>query len=184
MSIFENFEGIESQDSIIPGSQNNLQTDDETVLYKEDIEEIELDERTRARGIALQVLFEMDMTDHPINVILKERLDAVKLEGGLPKFVESIVLGVAPISHEIDRFIAKYATEWPIEQIAVIDRNIIRIAVWEFAISEHTPLKVVINESVELAKVFGSESSQRFVNGVLGSLADHQIDIKTALEEI
>jgi len=184
MSIFENFEDIENLDSTIPETINNLESDDETVLFKEELNEIELDERTRARGIALQVLFEMDMTDHPVAIILKERLDAVKLEGGLPKFVESIVMGIAPICHEIDIFIAKYATEWPIDQIAVIDRNIIRIAVWEFAISEHTPLKVVINESVELAKVFGSESSQRFVNGVLGSLADHQQDIKTALEEI
>lgn len=137
------------------------------------IDNMDLDDRTRARGIALQSLYEMDMSDHPINLILKERIDSVQLEDLQKEFVEKIVTGVRPFVHQIDRLIADYAPEWPVDQIAVIDRNIIRISVWEFAIGKTTPIKVAINESVELAKLFGSESSPRFVNGVLGSIADH-----------
>ena len=69
--------------------------------------------------------------------------------------------------------IEKYAVDWPIDQIAVIDRNIIRIAAYEFAISKKTPDKVAINESIELAKTFGSETAPKFVNGVLGSITDN-----------
>jgi N utilization substance protein B len=167
-----------------PFDDSSANDSNEEIIEYEMIEDVELDDRTRARGIALQALFEMDMSGHMINSILKDRFDAVKIDESLQTFVESIVLGVAPYVKEIDEFISKYAPEWPIDQIAVIDRNIIRIAVWEFAISERTPLRVAINESVELAKVFGSESSQRFVNGVLGSLADHQDEIKTAIDNI
>ena len=73
--------------------------------------------------------------------------------------------------------IARYAPDWPLDQIAAVDRNILRIAVWEFAGSRETPLKVAINEAVELAKEFGSDSAPRFVNGVLGSLADHENEV-------
>ncbi len=152
----------------------------EKVVY-DVMEDMEIDDRTRARGIALQALYEMDMSSHPVNIILNERLKAVPLDEDLREFVEVIVQGVAPYVVRIDEFIAKYAPEWPIDQIAVIDRNIIRIAVWEFAISERTPLRVAINECVDLAKIFGSESSQRFVNGVLGSLAAHQEELKASL---
>lgn len=137
------------------------------------IDNMDLDDRTRARGIALQSLYEMDMSEHPVNLILKERIDSVQLDDSQKEFVEKIVTGVRPYIHQIDGLIADYAPEWPIDQIAVIDRNIIRISVWEFAIGKTTPIKVAINESVELAKLFGSESSPRFVNGVLGSIADH-----------
>ncbi len=172
-------------DTSLPFGDDQIQNDSteeviETVEH--DItENVEIDDRTRARGVALQALYEMDLSEHLINVVISERLKAVQLDEELQEFVESIVLGVAPYRTLIDEFIAKYAPEWPIDQVAVIDRNIIRIAVWEFAISGRTPLRVAINESVELAKVFGSESSQRFVNGVLGSLAEHQNEIKTAL---
>jgi N utilization substance protein B len=67
------------------------------------------------------------------------------------------------------------------DQVATIDRNILRIALWEFAVYRNTPIKVVINEAVELAKTFGSDSTPRFVNGVLGSLADHQNEIRQYL---
>ncbi len=73
----------------------------------------------------------------------------------------------------LDGLIAKHAPEWPLDQVATIDRNIIRISLWEFAVYQKTPIKVAINEAVELAKVFGSDSTPRFVNGVLGSLAAH-----------
>ncbi len=71
---------------------------------------------------------------------------------------------------ELNRLIGKYAPEWPVEQLAIVDRNILRMALFELGATEATtPPKVVINEAVELAKLFGSDSSPRFVNGVLGS---------------
>ena len=81
------------------------------------------------------------------------------------------------LSIKLDDFIAQHAPEWPMDQVAAIDRNIIRIALWEFAVSGLTPVKVAINEAIELAKLYGSDSTPRFVNGVLGSLADRQQEI-------
>jgi N utilization substance protein B len=78
--------------------------------------------------------------------------------------------------------IEKYAPEWPLDQIAAIDRNILRMACWEFAVSRDTPVKVAINEAVELAKLFGSDSTARFVNGVLGTLVDHEHEIAQILK--
>ena len=77
----------------------------------------------------------------------------------------------------MDTVLARYAPEWPLDQIAAVDRNILRIAAWEFAGKQGTPIKVAINEAVELAKAFGSDSAPRFVNGVLGSLADHENEV-------
>jgi N utilization substance protein B len=133
--------------------------------------------RTKARGIALQVLYEYDLTGHPIGEILESRLSEEETDEKIQEFSRSIVMGVVPIIDRLDAIVAEHAPEWPMDQVAVIDRNILRIALWEFAVSEVTPIKVAINEAIELAKVFGSDSSSRFVNGVLGSLVDHQEEI-------
>jgi len=134
--------------------------------------------RTRARGIALQVLYEVDMADHPPAQALLERLEEDPLANDLAEFVRQIVFGVAPLRARLDEVIARYAPEWPFDQIAAIDRNVLRISVWEFAVSGMTPVKVAINEAVELAKQFGSDSAPRFVNGVLGSLAERENEIR------
>jgi transcription antitermination protein NusB len=84
----------------------------------------------------------------------------------------------------LDESIAQYAPEWPFDQIAAIDRNILRMACWEFAVFHDTPLKVAINEAVELAKQYGSDSAPRFINGVLGSLAEHQHELKQTLHKV
>jgi N utilization substance protein B len=105
----------------------------------------------------------------------------VELTPELEEFVRSIVFGVLPLTVSLDLAIAKYAPEWPFDQIAAIDRNILRIATWEFAVDGETPVKVAINEAVELAKLYGSDSAPRFINGVLGSLADHENEIHQAL---
>lgn len=141
-------------------------------------------DRTRARGIALQALYELDITDHPIGTVLTERIADSGLNDELVKFFRSIVLGVLPIRSELDRFITDHAPDWPLDQVAVIDRNILRIAIWEFAIADDIPLKVAINEAVELAKIYGSDSAPRFVNGVLGSLADRQNEIIQSFQQI
>lgn len=141
-------------------------------------------DRTRARGIALQALYELDVTNHPVGKVLIERIADSELDENLVLFFRSIVLGVWPIRQELDSFISEHAPDWPLDQVAIIDRNILRIALWEFAVADDTPLKVAINEAVELAKTYGSDSAPRFVNGVLGSLADRQSEITQYLQQI
>lgn len=133
--------------------------------------------RTRARGIALQALYEIDLVDHPPVQVLQERLEEEPQAEELAEFIRQILFGILPMREPLDVVIAKYAPEWPLDQIAAVDRNILRIAVWEFAASRDTPVKVAINEAVELAKAFGSDSAPRFVNGVLGSLAEHENEV-------
>ena len=138
--------------------------------------------RTRARSIALQVLYEIDIANHPPADILQERLEESPVSEDLADFARQIIFGVLPLTHELDQIIAKYAPEWPLDQIAAIDRNILRVSCWEFAVRRETPVKVAINEAVELAKMYGSDSAPRFVNGVLGSLAEHQYEIVQQLK--
>ena len=133
--------------------------------------------RTKARSIALQVLYEIDLTDHSPGVVLQERLDETPMDDNLADFCRRIVFGVLEMKTHLDQFIAQHAPEWPLDQVAVIDRNILRIALWEFGVGEDTPIKVAINEAIELAKFYGSDSTPRFVNGVLGSLANRQNEI-------
>ncbi|MEK7167872.1 MAG: transcription antitermination factor NusB, partial [Patescibacteria group bacterium] len=85
-------------------------------------------------------------------------------------FVKHLVSGVMDHQEDIDSLIVKYAPEWPLEQITVIDRNILRLGIFELKYDENIPAKVAINEAIELAKSFGGESAGKFVNGVLGAV--------------
>lgn len=141
--------------------------------------------RTKARSIALQVLYEVDISGHSPAEALAERLsENANLNSSQVDFARQIVFGVIPIVKKLDDFIAQHAPEWPLDQVAVIDRNILRIALWEFAVAGCTPVKVAINEAIELAKLYGSDSTPRFVNGVLGSLASRQSEIKNSLRRM
>jgi N utilization substance protein B len=140
--------------------------------------------RTRARSAALQALYEIDLVNHPVEVVLTERLAEADLDATLAEFVRQIVFGVWPMVATLDQFIAEHAPEWPLDQVAIVDRNILRIALWEFAVFCKTPIKVAINEAVELAKAYGSDSTPRFVNGVLGSLANRQNEIQQAFKRL
>jgi N utilization substance protein B len=134
--------------------------------------------RTRARAIALQVLYETDIANnHLPGDVLRTRLEEIPLADDLAEFARQIIFGVLPLTQDLDQLIARYAPDWPLDQIAAIDRNILRIAFWEFAVSRETPVKVAINEAVELAKLYGSDSAPRFVNGVLGTLVEHENEI-------
>lgn len=126
--------------------------------------------RHRARIAALQALFEIDCAHHLPAVVIERRLDDVMLPEAGASFARELVDGVSAHQDDLDALIGRYAPEWPVEQIALIDRNILRIAIFEILLRNNTPIKVAINEAVELAKEFGSDSSGRFVNGVLGSL--------------
>ncbi|UCD98982.1 MAG: transcription antitermination factor NusB [Chloroflexota bacterium] len=140
--------------------------------------------RTRARAVALQALYEIDIVGHPPQLVINDRLADNDLGEKMAEFVRQITMGVYPIIAELDQFIAEHAPEWPLDQVAIVDRNILRIALWEFAVSENIPIKVAINEAVELAKVYGSDSSPRFINGVLGSLASRQNEIRQSLQHL
>jgi N utilization substance protein B len=138
--------------------------------------------RTRARSVALQVLYEIDLVGHPLGEVLQERLNEAEMEDTLAEFTRQIVIGVWPMTEQLDLFISEHAPEWPLDQVAIIDRNILRISLWEFAVSGSSPIKVAINEAVELAKIYGSDSTPRFVNGVLGSLSVRQAEIRQAFK--
>jgi N utilization substance protein B len=126
--------------------------------------------RRQARFLALQTLFEVDSVDHPAERVLTQRLERSSLPPEGEAFVSRLVKGVLEHRPDLDQVISGIATDWPLEQMAIVDRNILRIAIFEIMIDQETPVKVTINEAVELAKLFGSDSSQRFVNGVLGTL--------------
>lgn len=137
--------------------------------------------RRRARGIAIQTLYEIDCVGHQADAVLEARLQSTPLAPDTAQFAESLVLGVMANQDEMDQLIALYAPEWPVDQMAIIDRNILRIAIYELAIDDTTPVKVAINEAVELAKLYGSDSSARFVNGVLGTLVERLREIREKL---
>ena len=127
--------------------------------------------RRKARGIAVQALYEVDSVGHKAD----EAVTHLLTDGGLSEenaaFTRELVSGVILNKEEIDHHIRSFASAWPIEQIPVVDRNILRLAIFEVLLDNRVPVKVAINEAVELAKMFGSESSPKFVNGVLGSVS-------------
>jgi transcription antitermination protein NusB len=138
-----------------------------------------IDYRHQARSLALQVLYELDSTNHPVGTVLTERLSASPDEQ-TRSFTTRIVRGVLEHKDALDVLIHKYAPEWPLDQLAIIDRNILRIAVFELTLDNSAPPKVAINEAIELAKTFGTESTPRFINGVLGTLASQKNDIPSS----
>ena len=126
--------------------------------------------RRKARIIALQTLYELDCSAHQPNEILARLLKEKPLPDEAANFARSLVDGVQQHKKNIDDTIRKFAPAFPVEQIAPIDRNILRLAIFEVLFDNRVPVKAAINEAVELAKSFGSDTSQKFVNGVLGSV--------------
>lgn len=142
--------------------------------------------RRKARALALQILFEIDSVGHSPEGALQNRLEAVRAEDlaaerqVMPQegeaFVQALVKGVVNNQAELDRLIGKFAPEYPVDQLAIVDRNILRLALYELREMGDVPVKVAINEAVELAKLYGSDSAPRFVNGVLGAyIAGHPV---------
>lgn len=140
--------------------------------------------RRKARALALQILFEVDSVEHSVDVALPRRIESAReediaagkepLPADAEEFVRTLVLGVAADRAELDQLIAKYAPEYPVDQLAIVDRNVLRLAFYELKHMGDVPVKVAINEAVELAKMYGSDSAPRFINGVLGAfLASH-----------
>ena len=127
-------------------------------------------ERRMARIVALQVLYEADSVRHNPQEILERRIEEDSLPPLAEEFALDLIDGVLANREEIDKIVSRFAPSWPISQLAMVDRNILSLAIFEMMLGSDTPPKVAINEAVELAKAFGSDSSPRFVNGVLGSV--------------
>ncbi len=128
-------------------------------------------ERRKARALALQALYEVDSVGHEMEAVVRRLLARGGLSEENAAFTRELVGGVIQNREEIDYNIQSFAPAWPIEQIPVVDRNILRLAIFEILLDNKVPLKVAINEAVELAKMFGSDNSSKFVNGVLGSVS-------------
>ncbi len=127
--------------------------------------------RRRARTLALQALYEADSTSHSAQEVLSRLITQSRVKASVADFAGELVSGVLEHRQRIDEVIAKAAPAWPVDQLAPVDRNILRLAILEILINNRTPVRAAINEAVELAKTFGSDNSARFVNGVLGSVS-------------
>ena len=128
--------------------------------------------RRKARTIALQALYEVDSVRHGVEAVVDRYLLAEeRLSEENKAFVRELVSGVTRNQDKIDHSIKTFAPAWPIEQSPLVDKNILRLAIFEILFDNRVPVKAVINEAVELAKKFGGDNSARFVNGVLGSVS-------------
>ena len=127
--------------------------------------------RHRARTIALQALYEIDSAGRRPEAVVARLLEEAGLSEENSEFVRGLVAGATDHRDEIDGNIRRFAPAWPVDQIATVDRNILRLAIFEILFDNKVPVKVAVSEAVELAKTFGSGNSARFINGVLGSVS-------------
>lgn len=125
----------------------------------------------KARVSALQALYESDVAGHPIEECLQRQLRDRVSDREVADLTKEMVRGASEQKAPLDEALSEAAPSWPLPQMAAVDRNILRLAAWELLYSRRTDTRDVINEAVELAKTYGSESSGRFVNGVLGSIS-------------
>lgn len=129
--------------------------------------------RHLSRTIALQALYQWDflgMHDEKLSEIVSFNRSEFAPKFEDENFIEELVMGVVQHRHELDDVITRFAPNWPLESMSLVDRNVIRLGVYELKISEKIPAKVAINEAIELAKSFGGQASGRFVNGILGAI--------------
>jgi N utilization substance protein B len=128
-------------------------------------------ERRKARMLALQALFEFDVGHHDAVEALDRLLVDQKAAEDTAQFARALVRGVEDSRPEIDEYIAGAAPAYPLDQVAAVDRNVLRLALYEILKNnDETPVRAAVSEAVELAKAYGSDSSRRFVNGVLGAI--------------
>jgi N utilization substance protein B len=129
--------------------------------------------RHRARIAALQILFELEFVAKPPKNVVERTTQQKELSESASQFAEDIVTGVIANKEFLDSIIGKFAPAFPVSMLAPTDRNILRMALYEIYLYKTVPPKVAINEAIELAKEFGSETSPKFVNGVLGSVMNN-----------
>ena len=128
--------------------------------------------RHLGRTVAMQTLYQWDFNagHEDVNKILGNNLAEMNVKGADGDFPKKIVKEVLKYQPEIDKLIVKFAPEWPLDKITIIDRNVLRIGIYELKFDSEIPSKVAINEAIEIAKTFGGESSGKFINGVLGAI--------------
>lgn len=126
--------------------------------------------RSKGRSLALQTLFEIDLTKHHMDDVLGHLMVESDLDENHLKFAREIVFGVLDKKKQIDSLIAECATEREVGDLSSLDKSVLRMGILELLDFSDTPPKVVVNEAVELAKIYGSDNSYKFVNGVLGSV--------------
>jgi len=126
--------------------------------------------RTQAREYALQILYQIDVRKDPEDRILVDFWKNIEAEPEVSDFAAKLVIGAIRNKKKIDEVISKYASNWKMSRMAVIDRNVLRIATYELLFCDDIPPKVSINEAVDLAKKFGDTESGKFVNGILDKI--------------
>jgi transcription antitermination factor NusB len=126
--------------------------------------------RTQAREYALQILYQIDVRKDPEDKILVDFWKNIETEPEVSDFAAKIVIGTIRNKKKIDEMITKYASNWKLSRMAVIDRNVLRMASYELLFCDDIPPKVSINEAVDLAKKFGDTESGKFVNGILDKI--------------
>lgn len=131
--------------------------------------------RRKSREIALQVLYQINITNQDPIKTLAQLQEHFSTEGGENGFTERIVLGVLEHCKEIDQLIEKYSENWRLDRMTIIDRNILRMAAFELLYCEEIPPKVTLNEAIDLGKRYGAEESGSFINGILDRIQNDAI---------
>ncbi len=128
--------------------------------------------RHLARTVAMQSLFEWDFNDstEELKAVVDRNIEELAPALEDREFAHSLAEGVRASQKDIDAIIAENAPEWPVDQITVVDRNVLRLGIYELMFLKDVPPKVAINEAVEIGKQFGGDNSGKFINGVLGTL--------------
>ena len=160
---------------------------DEDLITSEVIElEIAAADRSIARRASLQILYELDTTDHDAASVLEVHFAERPEAYAVRQVIRRLVGGVINHREAIDAILQEYAPEFPIDQVAVVDRNILRMAVFEHLLqTRETPIPVIINEAVRLAQLFGADHSHSFVHGVLGAItAEAKHNFEISVEEV
>jgi len=138
--------------------------------------------RHLARIVALQTLFELEFAANSPDSVLERTIMMKSLRGEGAGFAGEMVHGVLDNREQLDDTIRRFAKAFPVDQMAAMDRNILRIALYEIVIDSKTPAKVAINEAVELAKEFGADTSPKFINGVLGAVISKDKERKNQID--
>jgi len=133
--------------------------------------------RRQARMIALQTLYEYDTAHHAPAEVLQRHTEERHLQPKVVEYASELITGVCDHLADIDAHIQSAAREWPLQQMARVDKNILRLAIYEILYNNAVPARAAINEAVELAKRFGSDTSSRFVNGVLGAIVGQSVEL-------
>jgi len=158
--------------------------DPEDIINQEVVEPPAVtNENSLVRRVALQILYEVDSAAHPVGAVLEAQLRYNPLSPQGTTYLREVISGVLDTKDQLDALIKKYAPEWPVEQLAIVDRNVLRLAIYELSMSEDVPIRVVIDEAVELGKWFGADGSARFINGVLGAISVNNKAIADQLKD-